>query len=65
VNKEPYSDELIKRAKNIKTDKNITMYKNTEKLFEELGKKEKLEKLKAHQDVEFCELDFDDCLTDI
>ena len=62
MNKKPYSDELIKRVANIKTDKNITIHKNTEKLFEELNKKEKLEKLKAHEDVEFCELGVDDGL---
>ena len=38
-------------------------YKENE-LFKKLNKKEKLQKLKAHQDVEFCELGIDDGLTD-
>ncbi len=62
MDKNIYSDELIKRVKNIKTGKNTIVYENTDKLFEDLGKKEKLQKLKAHQDVEFCELGVDDGL---
>ena len=65
MNKKPYGDELIKRVTNIKTGKNTILYENTEKLFEKLNKKEKLEKLhklKAHQDIEFCELGVDDGL---
>lgn len=62
MDKNIYSDELIKRVKNIKAGKNTIVHQNTDKLFEDLGKKEKLQKLKANQDVEFCELGVDDGL---
>ncbi len=62
MDKKIYSDVLIKRVKNIKTGKNTIVYENTDKLFEDLDKKEKLQKLKAYQDVEFCELGVDDGL---
>lgn len=62
MDKKIYSDELIKRVKNIKAGKNTIVYENTDKLFEDLDKKEKLQKLKTHQDVEFCELGVDDGL---
>ena len=62
MDKKIYSDVLIKRVKNIKTGKNTIVYENTDKLFEDLDKKEKLQKLKAYKDVEFCELGVDDGL---
>ena len=62
MDKKIYSDVLIKRVKNIKTGKNTIVYENTDKLFEDLDKKEKLQKLKAYQDIEFCELGVDDGL---
>lgn len=59
MSKSRYSYELIKRVKNIKTGKNTLIYENTDKLFEDLDKKEKLQKQKAYQDMEFCELGID------
>ncbi len=38
MDKKIYSDELIKRVKNIKTGKNTIVYENTDKLFEDLDK---------------------------
>lgn len=62
MSKSTYSYGLIKRVKNIKIGENTRIYENTDKLFKDLDKKEKLQKQKAYQDMEFCKLGVDDGL---